>query len=88
MQAWWRTNGENWVRQFRFVIVEHRGISQDWQWSEPQLEMLQQYCRANQFLVDCLNSEDQVSDAVRMEIEETLLLPLTTIISGCSTDLI
>jgi hypothetical protein len=57
------------------VVIEHRNIGHDWQFSDVQWELLQQYYDANQLLVDCLNSECYVSRAVREEIEATLLLP-------------
>ena len=37
--------------------------------------MLQCYYTANQLLLDCLNSNCEVTAAIRAEIEATLLLP-------------
>lgn len=37
--------------------------------------MLQRYYDANQLLIDCLNSNCEVTTAIRQEIEATLLLP-------------
>lgn len=41
--------------------------------------LLRQYYDANKLLVDCLNSGCKVSEKVRQEIEDTLLLPMTEI---------
>ncbi len=49
------------------------------QFSNKHQELLQQYYDANQLLVNCLNSACEVSDEVREEIEETLLLPIVEI---------
>ncbi|MGL4502491.1 MAG: NACHT domain-containing protein, partial [Planktothrix sp.] len=44
-----------------------------------EAELLVEYCNANQLLLDCLNSDCDVSQDVREEIEETLLLPIAEI---------
>ncbi|NES00296.1 MAG: NACHT domain-containing NTPase, partial [Symploca sp. SIO1B1] len=74
-QQWWKVNGEDWTKQLRAVMIEHRNIGHDWQFNEQQQELLKQYYDANQLLVDCLNSDCYVSQEVRQEIEDTLLLP-------------
>jgi len=57
------------------TITNYRDIHHHWQFSEAQQEVLQRYYDANQLLLDCLNSNCQVTTAIRQEIEETLLLP-------------
>ncbi len=47
--------------------------------TDKQWEVLKQYYDANKLIVDCLNSDCIVSDEVREEIEETLLLPINEI---------
>ena len=79
LQTWWQTQGRNWVEEFREAIVTCRDIGRDWQWSATEVGILQQYYDANQFLVDCLNSDAQISPSVREEIEATLLLPTDSI---------
>ncbi|GAA6617584.1 NACHT domain-containing protein [Scytonema sp. NUACC26] len=64
-----------WTEQLRAVMIEHRNIGHDWQFTDTQKELLQQYYDANKLLVDCLNSDCYVSREVRQEIEDTLLLP-------------
>jgi predicted NACHT family NTPase len=72
---WWKANSEAWMEQWRAVVIEHRNIGHKWEFSDKQIESLQNYYNANEFLVDCLNSSCIISDRVRQEIEETLLLP-------------
>ncbi|MBD2255191.1 NACHT domain-containing NTPase [Nostoc parmelioides FACHB-3921] len=73
---WWQESGQAWSEQLRTVIIQHRNIGHDWQFNDDQRRLLQQYYDANKFLVDCLNSECYVSRSVRLEIENTLLLPV------------
>jgi predicted NACHT family NTPase len=79
LNQWWQAHGQTWTRQLRVVMIEHRNIGRDWQFSDAQKERLQQYYDANKLLVDCLNSDCYVSREVRQEIEETLLLPIAEI---------
>lgn len=74
LQDWWQTNGSNWIEQFRLVLIEHRQIGHQWKLSQKQQQLWQQYYSANLFLIECLNSDCQVSSEVRKTIEETVLL--------------
>lgn len=76
---WWAAKGKTWTEQLRSVIVEHRYLGQDWQFSSQQKDTLKQYYDANQLLVDCLNSVYYKNLTVREEIEKTLLLPIAEI---------
>lgn len=73
-KQWWQTNSQAWREQLRAVMIKHRNIAHNWQFSKEQREVLRQYYYTNQLLVDCLNSS-HISPEVRTEIEETLLLP-------------
>ncbi|NER94874.1 MAG: NACHT domain-containing NTPase [Symploca sp. SIO1B1] len=75
-KQWWKVNSKAWIEQLRSVIIEHRNIGHDWQFNEQQQKLFNQYYNANQLLVDCLNSDCYVSQEVRQEIEDTLLLPV------------
>jgi predicted NACHT family NTPase len=77
--GWWKTNGQVRAEQLRTLMIEHRNIGHDWQFSEPQKKRLQQYYDANKLLVNCLNSACNASPEVRQEIEETLFLPIAEI---------
>ncbi len=76
---WRATEGQAWAEKLRDVLIKYRNIGHDWQFTIPQKELLQQYYDTNKLLVDCLNSACSVSDGVKAEIEETLLLPITEI---------
>ena len=76
---WWKDNGKAWTDKLRNVIISHRNIGLDLQFREEQKELLQEYYYANKLLVDCLNSSFDVSDEVKKEIEEDLLLPIDEI---------
>ena len=78
-KQWWAEQGEDWTSQLRQVMIEHRNIGHDWQFTEVQKEKLQQYYDVNKLLVDCLNSDCYVTKATRQYIENTLLLPMSEI---------
>jgi len=74
-QAWWKTFGGAWAEKLRAAMIKYRNIGHDWQFSKKQQEQLRQYYDTNKLLVDCLNSNCYVTQAVRDQILETLLLP-------------
>lgn len=78
-EDWSQGNGQVWTEQLRDIMIEHRNIGHDWQFSNEQKELLQQYYDANKLLIDCLNSDCYVSLEVRQQIEDTLLLPIAEI---------
>lgn len=76
---WWKTNSQAWNEELRNIMIKYRNIGHDWQFSEEQKELLQKYHDANNFLLECLNSDCYVSRDVRQYIEDTLLLPIAQI---------
>jgi predicted NACHT family NTPase len=78
-RQWWLDNCITWMERIRAMMIEHRNIGHDWQFSEAQKEKLRQYYDANKLLVECLNSDCYVTKATRQYIEDTLLLPLSEI---------
>jgi predicted NACHT family NTPase len=72
----WPTNGQQSREDLRQIMITHRNIGHDWQFTDDQKALLQQYYDANRLLVECLNSDCYVSRSVREEIEATLLLPM------------
>ncbi len=78
-KSWWQANGEVWREQLRAAMIRYRNIGHDWQFSDTQKKLLEQYYDANKLLADCLNSDCYVSREVRQEMEETLLLPIAQI---------
>lgn len=65
--------------RLRDSMIQKRNVGHDWKFSYEQKALLQQYYYANQLLVNCLKSGCTVSDQLREEIEETLLMPITAI---------
>ena len=78
-RQWWQANGQAWTEQLKAVMIKHRNIGHEWQFSERHKESLRHYYDANRLLVDCLNSSCNLTPAVRSHIEETLLLPIAEI---------
>jgi predicted NACHT family NTPase len=74
-QRWWQLHHLTWSQQLKTTISNSRDIHHQWQFSKPQQKILQRYYDANQLLLDCLNSNCQVTPAIRREIESSLLLP-------------
>ena len=75
LQAWGQNNYRDWIERLRKAIAHHRNIHHPWQFTAEQQQVLKRYYEANQLLVDCLNSDCEVTDAIRQDIEATLLLP-------------
>ncbi len=74
-QKWCKDHHLDWLEQLRKIIAEYRNNNHVWEFTPEQQQVLQRYYDANQLLVDCLNSNCEVTEAVRKEIEATLLLP-------------
>ncbi len=72
---WWQAKGLDWSKKLRNLIVQHRKSSQEWQFSENQVNLLRSYHDANKLLIECLNNAEYVSPLVKSQIESTLLLP-------------
>ncbi|MEY3301711.1 MAG: hypothetical protein RLZZ139_83, partial [Cyanobacteriota bacterium] len=74
-ENWCKNNYAAWVIKLQEAIASHRNIGKKWEFSIPQEQALQHYYDANQLLLDCLNSNCEVTSSIREEIEATLLLP-------------
>ncbi len=74
-QKWCQDHHRAWVEQLRKTITEYRNTNYVWNFTPEQQQVLQRYYDANQLLVDCLHSNCEVTEAIRQEIEATLLLP-------------
>ena len=73
IQTWWQTSYPAWMEQLKTAIAKYRNIQYHWHFSPQQQQVLQQYYNANQLLIDCLNSNCEITDVVRQEIEASLL---------------
>jgi predicted NACHT family NTPase len=79
LQAWWQIHYPHWLAQLKTAVSQYRNTQQEWHFSPAQQNILQQYYDANQLLLDCLNSNCEISPTVRQEIETTFLLPQTAL---------
>jgi predicted NACHT family NTPase len=78
-EQWWQVYGHTWAVRTKSLMLPHRKIGHNWQFSVHQKDVLKQYYDTNLFLVECLNSDCYVSREVRSHIEDTLLLPIAEI---------
>lgn len=78
-KAWWKNKVQGWIESLRAVMIEHRNIGHDWQFSDQQKKLLQQYYDANLRLAECLNTDCYLSREVRQDIEATMLRPIAQI---------
>ncbi|MFG3816945.1 NACHT domain-containing protein [Limnothrix redekei] len=78
-KEWWKSEGQKWVQSLRAVMIEHRNIGHDWQFSKQQQEVLKKYYDANLRLAECLNTDCYLSRDVRQDIEATMLRPIAQI---------
>jgi predicted NACHT family NTPase len=58
-------------------MITRRNIGHDWQFTDKQKELLDQYCTANILLMECLGREAVIDRGVRAAIENTLFLPIS-----------
>jgi predicted NACHT family NTPase len=75
-EKWWEINGKQWREDLHSIMKADRDIGYDWQFTDPQQQLLKKYYDANHLIIECLNSDCYVSRHVRESIEETLLLPI------------
>ncbi|WP_414756561.1 NACHT domain-containing protein [Anabaena sp. CCY 9910] len=76
---WAVQEGHNWANKLRASIVKYRNIRHDLHFfSEDDWQSLDEYYKANNLLIRCLNSS-KVTYKVREEIIDTLLLPASEI---------
>jgi predicted NACHT family NTPase len=74
-KQWWQENWQTWFGQLRSVMIKHRNIGHNWQFSSAQTKLLHRYYEASLLLVECL---EKSCSSVREEIEETLCLPIAS----------
>ena len=74
-KEWLQANGKQWTEQLRQLMIQHRSIGHDWQFTDEQQQQLQQYYDANKFLVELINIKGAVNPEVRSEIKDPLLVP-------------
>lgn len=75
----WVNEGKAWIQSLRAMMIKHRNIGHDWQFSDQQKLLLRKYYDANLRLAECLNTDCYLSREVRQDIEATMLRPIAQI---------
>jgi DNA-binding CsgD family transcriptional regulator len=70
----WQNRGHEWRENLRQVINNYRNIGYNWELDDDEINQLQSYYQVNQFLVSLINIPGGVSDIVRTEVEDTILI--------------
>ncbi len=78
LYLWCQINIERWIDDLRQICIDHRNIGHNWQLTEEENKLLEQYYAAKLLLGECMN-RSYVSKEVREEIESTMLLPVEAI---------
>lgn len=71
----WREKWTTWHLEFRSATVRHRDIGHDWNFSDRQRSLLNDYYRANLLEIDCKNVASGLTNKTREYLESTILLP-------------
>lgn len=74
LDGWWQANYVSWREQLSNTITKYRNINHNWRFSPEQQQVLEGYYDANKLLIDCLNSNCEITPGIRQEIEATMLL--------------
>lgn len=78
IQHWYQTTGRDWIDKLNDLKDRYQYLVRHWAFSEEIMVLLRQYLSGNQILVSYLDS-GAVSQNVRNDIEEMLLLPIAEI---------
>jgi predicted NACHT family NTPase len=70
LRLWWEANGEAWTENLRNLIIGDRGIGQNWQFNQNELQILQQYWDSSKLFLDCLNN----TEVLNLTLQESLFL--------------
>jgi predicted NACHT family NTPase len=73
INIWWSENQQRWTEELIAILQKHDNSGDNWDFSTEQTRSLWQYYEANQLLVDCLNSSDELNPEMRSLLEEKLL---------------
>lgn len=76
-KLWVKENGQVYTNQLQKIIYKYRKMKFVWLLNNEQKSLLEQYFEANKLLIICLNNNFTVSEKVRKDIEDTLLLPIS-----------
>lgn len=71
----WREKWTTWHVRFRSATIRHHNIGHNWEFSDRQMALLNDYYRANLLEVDCRNAARGLTNKTRQYVEDTILLP-------------
>jgi tetratricopeptide (TPR) repeat protein len=80
-KVWCNTEGEEWMKSMRALLVMHRNIAHAWNLTEQQKKKLESFCTLNELFFDCLNIAKMLNDVDAeyiQKIRESFLLPTST----------
>jgi predicted NACHT family NTPase len=72
LKIWWQTQGTDWTKKLRDLMIKNRQIGYEWQFNPKESQLLQQYWDANKLLLDCLNSAANITPSLREYLEQNL----------------
>ncbi len=70
---WWSIQGKDWLILFRKLINNFRYQGQNWKFTLSQQKILQQYYLANQFFLECIDSNCKLINTTKEEQKNQLL---------------
>ena len=73
-QEWWKENGEVWNQKLK-ITTKCKNIYHEYTINNEQINLLNQYYKANRFLLECLSNNCYIEQSLRKEIYDNLLLP-------------
>ncbi len=77
----WRDKSaaQEWTEQLRSVMIQHRDIGHDWNFSKDQQQKLNRYLQANRLLIQCMDEAPTLTTATRERLKDQMLLPYATL---------
>ncbi len=79
LEKWWIDNCQGLVEKLYVKFGKNCRIINNWNFNDSQQQMLGKYYYANLLLVDCLNSNCNISKGIYHKIKDSLFLPVTEI---------
>jgi predicted NACHT family NTPase len=74
---WWEDNHIDWANNLRDIIISHRNIGIEWEFSEEQNQLLVKYDYCTKLLFDCINANSHLDKLeIGNIITSTLFLPV------------
>lgn len=72
---WWISEGIDWTKKLRGILIEYRNIGHFWDFSDEQKASINYYLKGCKILIKCINHGFNIDSDVRESIELGLLNP-------------